>query len=128
MDYWKEFYPDGEEAYTRKKLEPLGKPVSVWVYMDEKHAGNLENMISHSGILIYVNKALINFYSKRKNTVESLSFGSDFVVLGKDTEMVVSLRYKLRTFGVHLEGTSKIYRDKKSVMTNSSVTVSALIK
>ena len=64
----------------------------------------MENRRSHSGILVYVNNTLINFYSKRKNTVESSSFGLDFMELGIATETLEALSYKLRTFGVNLEG------------------------
>ena len=41
---------------------------TVPVYVDENHTGNLANRRSHSGILIYVNNALIKFYNKRYNT------------------------------------------------------------
>ena len=88
MKYWKYFYPDAEDAHLRQKLEPMGGPVTFWVYVDANHTGNLANSRSHSGILIYFNNALIKFYSKRQNTVESSSFGSEFVVLIIATEMV----------------------------------------
>ena len=64
----------------------------------------MENRSSYSGSLIYVNNALINFNSKKQNTVESSSFCSDLVALIIATEMVESLRYNLRTFSVNLEG------------------------
>ena len=86
------------------------------------------NSRSHSGILIYVNNTLIHFYSKRQNTVESSSFGSEFVALRIANEMVEALMYKLRTFGVNLEGPSEVYCDNNSVVTNSSVTASVLNK
>ena len=76
MKYWKDYYPDAEKPHTRNKLEPLGEPVTDWVYVDSNHAGNLENRRYHSWILIYVNNALIKFYSKRQNTFESKIFGS----------------------------------------------------
>ena len=38
--------------------------------------------------------------------------------------MVEAPRYKLRTFGVNLEGPSELYRDNKSVVTNSNVPAS----
>ena len=69
MEDRKEFYPDATEAHPRNNLEPMGEPVTVWVYVYTDHAGNLANRRYHSGILIYVNNALINFYSKRQNTV-----------------------------------------------------------
>ena len=55
-------------------------------------ARNLANRMSHLGILIYVNNALINFYSKIQNTVESSNFVSEFVALIIFTEMVEALR------------------------------------
>ena len=93
-----------------------------------KHADNLTNKRSHSGITIYVNNALINFYSKRQNTFESSSFGLGIVVLIIDTKIVESLRYKLSTFVVNLEIPSEVYYDNKPVAKQFSVPVSVLNK
>ena len=79
MEYWNEFYLGELEAHLRKKLEPLGESVTVWIYVDTNHAVNLANRRSHSSILIYVNYALIKLYIKRHNTVESSSFGLEFM-------------------------------------------------
>ncbi len=48
--------------------------------------------------------APIIWYSKRQNTVENNSFGSEFVALRIATERIVGLRFKLRSFGVPIEG------------------------
>ena len=128
LEYWNEFYPDASEAHMRKKLEPLGEPVTVRVYEDSNHAGNLANRRYHSGVLIYVNNVLINFYRKIHNTFESSSFGSYFVALRMATGMVEALSNKLRTFGVNLEVQSEFYCDNKSVVTNSSILASVLNK
>ena len=45
-----------------------------------------------------------------------------------DIDMAEELRYKIRKFGVNLEGTTKVYYDNKSVVTNSSVPESVLNK
>ena len=73
-------------------MELLGEPVTVWVCVDENHEGNLANRRSHSGILIYVNNELINFYSNIQKTVESSSLGSEFMALIIDTDIVQALR------------------------------------
>ena len=109
-------------------MEPLGEHVTVWFYVDADHTGNLENGRSHSGILIYVNNALINFYIKRQNTVEKSSFGSEFVALIIATEIVEVFRYKLITFGVNLEVPAEVYFDNNSVVTNSSIPAPVLNK
>ena len=86
----------------------------------------MANRRSHSGILIYVNNTLINFYSKRHNTFESSSFGLEFAELIIVNDMVEAFRYKLTKFGVNLEVPKEVYYDKKSVAKNSSVPASVL--
>ncbi|GFH56846.1 hypothetical protein CTEN210_13322 [Chaetoceros tenuissimus] len=125
---WNDFYPEAAEKFPAKKVEPLGNPVVVRAYVDANHAGNLKNRRSHSGILIYVNNAPIIWYSKRQNTVESSSFGSEYIALRICTEMVEALRYKLRCFGIPIDGPAEVYCDNQSVVTNSSVPSSVLNK
>ena len=61
--------------------EALGKYIVIRAYVYANHAGNMANRRSHSVIIIYVNNALIIWYSKRQNKVEDSSFGSEFVAL-----------------------------------------------
>jgi hypothetical protein len=52
--------------------EPLGNSVVVASYdVDANNAGDLANRRSHTGVLEYVNNALILWYSKRQNTALS---------------------------------------------------------
>ena len=44
------------------------------------------------------------------------------------TEMVEEIRYKIRTFGVNLEGPAEVYCDNKLVVTNSNVPAPVLNK
>jgi hypothetical protein len=76
MEHWKEFYPEASDRLPPNMPEPLGNPVVIAAYVDANHAGNLANRRSHTGILVYVNNALILWYSKRQNTVESSIFWS----------------------------------------------------
>ena len=73
--------------------------------------------------MIYVSNSPILWYSKRQDTVESSSFGSEFVVaLCIATEMIEALGYKLRMFGVPLVGQRiNVFCENKSVVTNASV-------
>ena len=127
-DEWKDFYSDAEEQLPINGPEPLGNPARLSVYVDANHAGNMKTRRSHTGILVYMNNAPILWYSKRQNTVESSSFGSEYIALRICTEMVEALRYKLRCFGVPIDGPCDIYCDNRSVVTNSSVPTSVLNK
>ena len=125
---WLDFYHDAREEFPIRMPEPLGDPVRMLAYVDANHAGNIKTRRSHSGILIYVNQAPIIWYSKRQNTVEASSFGSEYIALRICTEMVEALRYKLRCFGVPVEGACDVMCDNRSVVTNSSVPTSVLNK
>ena len=96
----KYFYPDAQEMMPQNMPEALGKYVLIKDYVVSNHAGNMANRRSHYGMIIYVNNAPIIWYSKRQNTVEASSFGSEFVALRISTQMIESLRYKLRSFGI----------------------------
>ena len=81
LDEWEKFYLDAQEMIPRNMPETLGKYVGIKAYVDDNHAGNMSNRRSHSGIILYVNKAPIIWYSKRQNKVEASIFGSYFVAL-----------------------------------------------
>ena len=125
---WKDFYQDAEEEIPSNMPEPRGREVYLACYVDADHAGNLMTRRSHTGILLYINNTPVVWYSKRQNTVESSSFGSEFVALKIATEMVKALRYKLRMFGVPIDGSTDVFCDNKSVVTNSSIPSSVLNK
>jgi len=66
---WKDFYPKASDELPPGMPEPLGLPVDVSCFVDADHAGNLLTRRSHSGVLIFQNKALVVWYSKWQNTV-----------------------------------------------------------
>ena len=125
---WIDFYPDAAEAIPPNMPPPRGRAVDLCCYVDADHAGNLMTRRSHTGIILYVNNTPIIWFSKRQNTVETSSFGSEFVALRIATEMIEALRYKLRMFGVPINGSTSVFCDNKSVVTNSSVPSSVLSK
>jgi hypothetical protein len=73
---WKEFYHEAIEAVLPNAPAPRGISVQMNVFCDSDHAGNKVTRRSHTGILIYLNSAPIQWYSKAQNTVESSTFGS----------------------------------------------------
>lgn len=83
---------------------------------------------SHTGIFLFVQNAPILAYSKRQNTVEAATFGSEFVALRICKELIVALRYKLRMFGVPIDGPTNVFCDNRGVVKNASVPESALTK
>ena len=72
--------------------------------------------------------ALIQWYSKRKNTVESSTFGAEFIELKIATEMNDALYYKLRILGVTLQCPTRVMCDNQIVFISGSFPGSILKK
>ena len=125
---WSEFYPEAKEVEPPDMPEALGKPVVTSCFVDADHAGCRATRRSHTGVLIFVNRAPILWYSKRQTTVESSTFGSEIVALKTAIEMIQGLRYKLRMFGVEVLGPTNVYCDNNSVVIQTTKPESALKK
>ena len=95
---WKRSYPDiseKNEVIPDNAPEPIYKAVQINLFCDASHAVCLETRRSTTGIVVFINGALIIWYIKRQNTIKSSAFGSEFVALKIATELNEGLRYKL---------------------------------
>jgi hypothetical protein len=125
---WSNFYKDATEKLPPNAPKPRGNAVQMNAFVDADHAGNKVTRRSHTGIIIYLNCAPIIWYSKAQNTVESSTFGSEFIAVRILVEMLESLRYKLRMLGIPIDGPVNAFCDNKSVVTNSMIPTSTLKK
>jgi len=96
---WSEYYPGAKEAMPPNMPEPRGHSVTMTAFVDADHAGDRATRRSHSGVLIFVNRAPILWFSKRQNTVETSTFGSEFIAMKQAVEMIEGLRYKILNDG-----------------------------
>lgn len=118
---WKEsIYGDVEEEIPPNAPRPLGNPVFMTCFVDANHAGEHATRRSHTGFIIYLNNAPTDWYSKKQNTVESSTFGSEFVAMRIALEKIRALRYKLRMFGIPIEGPTNLLGDNESVVNAAS--------
>ena len=77
----KNIYREACEGIPDNAPPPRGASVQISVYVDSDHAGNKVTRRSQTGILILLNMAPINWFSKRQNTVESSTFGLELIAL-----------------------------------------------
>jgi Reverse transcriptase (RNA-dependent DNA polymerase) len=139
-----DFYPQyrgAKEESPHNMPPPRGQPVTITAFVDASHAANQKTRRSHTGYLIFLNRAPILWYSKRQNTVEASTFSSEFIALKACTEAIIHLRYKLRMFGIplcreppseqHPDGIdlpAYVFCDNQSVVKNSTHIESTLNK
>ena len=128
-DYdWFDFYRDAKEAIPPNMPEARGRGVTITCFVDANHAGNQSDRRSQTGVLIFINKAPIHWFSKRQPTVEASTFGAEFCAMKTAIEMIETLRYKLRMFGVSIDGPANIFCDNEAVYKNTVIPESTLKK
>jgi hypothetical protein len=125
---WREFYPDAEESIPDSIPEVRGRAVQINLFVDSAHATCLVSRRSTTGIVIFLNGTPVLWYSKRQNTIESSTFGSEFVAAWIAAEMNDALRLKLRWFGIEIDGPTNGFCDNESVVKNVSKPESTLKK
>jgi hypothetical protein len=123
---WTDFYGNISEEIPLNAPVPRTKPVQMNVFVDVNHARNKITRRSQTGILLHLNKVSILWYSKSQKTVETSTFGSEFVALKVATEIIKGLRYKLCMMGISIEGPANVLVDNETVMKNSTIPSSTL--
>jgi len=71
---------------------------------------------SVTGILHQLNKTPIDWHSKLQLTVETATFGSEYVAARTCTEQVIDLRLTLRYLGAPINGPTMALGDNESVI------------
>ena len=113
-------YSDATEEIPKDAPRPLGKAVKMTSYVDANLHHDLINGRSMMGIFHFLNQTPIDWYSKLQSTVETATFGSEYVAARTCTEQVMDLRNTLRYLGVPVDGASMIFGDNESVVNTAS--------
>ena len=127
-EQFRDIYRDAKEEMPPRQPQPLGKSIKILAFVDASHAINKVSKRSQTGFVIFINRSPIIWYSKRQNTVEASTFGSEFIAMRICMEYIVSLRYKLRMFGIPIDGPADVLCDNNSVVLNTSKLESTLNK
>jgi hypothetical protein len=98
------------------------------MFCDASHATDLVTWRSMTGVIFFLNGTPINWYSRRQNTIESSTFGSEFVALKIASEMNDALCYIIPLFGIPIDRPTNAFCDNKSMVTNVANPESTLSK
>ena len=121
-------YGDIKEELPPNMPESLGKGIKIVAYVDSDHAGDSITRRSRTGFIIYINSSPIYWTSKKQTSIETSSFGSEFIAMKTCCEYIRGLRYKLRMMGIPCEFPAYIFGDNQSVLANTSKPFSMLKK
>ena len=84
---------EGKDEFPCNMPEPRGHGFIMRAKVDADHASDTVSRQSRTGFLIYLNCALVYWWSKKQTSVESSSFGSEFVAMKQCCEYIRGLRY-----------------------------------
>ena len=100
---------------------PLGKHVTLTHYFDANLYHDMLTGRSVTGILHLMNKTPIEWYSKKQATVETATYGSEFIAARTCIDQIIDLRTSLRYLGVPVRDTSYVFGDNKTVCDSSTI-------
>ena len=108
--------------------QPRGVGFVTRAKVDADHAADTFTRRSRTGFIVYANCAPIFWFSKKQNSVESSTFGSEFMAMKACCEYLRGFRYRLQMMGIPCEGPAYIYGDNQSVLCNTTLPDSTLKK
>ena len=108
--------------------DPLGEAVITTTTMDANLNHCLATGQSLTGCLNFVNKTPVDWYSKKQVTVETATYGSEFVAAKTATEQIMDIRQPLRYLGAPIGAKSFLFGDNRSVVTSATQPHSTLTK
>jgi hypothetical protein len=118
-DWSKSVYGELQEIKPTDAPEPLGNYVTLTHYVDANLMHDVTTGKSVTGILHLINKTPLDWYSKKQPTVETATYGSEFVAARTCVEQIIDLRTTLRYLGVPIRERSFMFGDNKSVVDSS---------
>jgi hypothetical protein len=120
-DWEQSVYAGAEEMIAHDCPPPLGKPVVLTTFVDANLYHDLVTGRAVTGILHMFNKTVVDWYSKKQATVETATYGAEFVAARTAMEQIIDLRIELRYLGVEIKGSTMMFGDNESVVNSSSI-------
>ena len=81
-----------------------------------------------TAVLHFLNQTPIDAYTKRQSTVETSTYGSEFVAARTAVDQIIDICTTLRYLGVPIRDKSYMFGDNRSVVTSSTIPDSTISK
>jgi hypothetical protein len=127
-DWARTVYGKVKEQLPSDAPEPRGKPIVLTSYVDANLLHDMTTGRSVTAILHLMNQTPIEWFSKKQATVETATYGSEFVAAKTAVQQSMGIRTALRYLGVSVKGPTHLFGDNGSVVTNATLPYSPLRK
>ena len=121
-------YGNVQEIIPNNCPKPLGKSVTTTTTLDANLLHCLATGASLTACLHFCNQTPADWYSKKQATLETATYGSEFVASKTATKQIMDLRYTLTFLGVPIKSKFYMLGDNRSVVTSATLPHSTLSK
>ena len=127
-DWTRSVYSGACEQVPHDIPKPLGKHVQTTHYVDSNLHHDLATGKAVTAVLHFLNQTPIDAYTKRQSTVETATYGSEFVAARTAVDQIIDICTTLRYLGVPIRDKSYMFGDNRSVVTSSTIPNSTISK
>ena len=127
-DWARSVYSGACEQIPHDIPKPLGKHVQTTHYVDANLHHDLATGKAVTAALHFLNQTRIDAYTKRQSTVETATYGSEFVAARTAVDQIIDICTTLRYIGVPIRDKSYMFGDNRSVVTSSTIPNSTISK
>ena len=123
-DWSRPVYAGAREEKPHDLPNPLGKSVTSTHYV---HANLHHDLVTGKAVtptLHFVSASPVQWYSKRQITVETATFGSEFVAAMTAVDQIIDHRTTFMYLGVPVNPQSFMFGDDNAVVDNASIPTS----
>ncbi|KAL7579256.1 hypothetical protein ACA910_011415 [Epithemia clementina (nom. ined.)] len=124
-DWIRSVYGEVMEEIPDNAPESLGKEVMISTYLDANLTHCMATGRAATAVLHFVNMTPIEWYSKRQATVETATYGSEFVAAKTAGKQIMDLRHTLRYMGVPIKQKTYMFGDNQPVITSCTPSLHA---
>ena len=127
-DWTRSVYSGACEQIPHDIPKPLGKHVQTIHYVDANLHHDFATGKAVTAALHFLNQTPIDAYTKRQSTVETATYGSEFVAARTAVDQIIDIRTTFRYLGVPIRDKSYMFGDNRSVVTSSTIPNSTISK
>ena len=110
---------DMSEEMDDKLPEPIMKEIDTNIFVDSNHGHDLVTGKSVTGVIVFAGRTPVKYFSKRQSSVQTSTFGAEFISLKRAVEEAITIQYYLRSMGVLITKPTIIYGDNMSAIRNT---------
>ena len=126
QDWSQTVYVDASPDRPPNITKPQSQGFIVIAHVHSEHAGDTVTRRPRTGFFIYCNNALVYWIYKKQGSIESSSFGSEFVTMKAWTEYIWGLKFKIQMMSIQCDLSAFIYGDNQSILANKTMPYSIL--